>query len=107
MNTLDKVYTHYYVDQFPELDDFPVQDQVMDKFRLFFPLPLATAIVSPNGKEMRYRLLSEQGLNRFLQTARDVIAVHHLPLEASIMRRDGVTSFENQLVIAYTGRRYI
>jgi len=99
---MDKIFTHHCIDQFPELDELPVQDQAMDKFRLYFPLPALSAIVSHDGNQMHYRFAGTKLMENYLRTARLVIGMHQLPLMVS---RDtfkiGEVIFEDNLVITY------
>lgn len=101
---MDKIFTHHCIDAFPELDELPIQDQVMDKFRLFFPLPATSAHVSADGKRMHYRLTGPSMIYEYLRTARLVILMHRLPLEARIEMADGVTNLSNSLLITYLPR---
>jgi hypothetical protein len=83
----DKIFNHHCIDQFPELDELPLHDQAMDKFRLFFPLPATSARVDPSGKRMHYKLRGTTLMEDYMKKARVVIQIQQLPLTVSRDRR--------------------
>lgn len=97
---MDQVFTHHNVDQFPQLDELPPQDQAMDSFRILFPL--LGAHVEPRGRVMKYRLTGTTLMDNYLQMARLIIVTHQLPLVATNDRfAVGDVVFEDQPVITY------
>lgn len=97
---MDQFFNHHNVDQFPQLDELPPQDQAMDSFRMLFPL--LGAHVGTAGNVMKYRLTGTTLMDNYLQMARLIIVTHQLPLVATNDRFGiGGVIFEDQLVITY------